>query len=107
MQNNANSGRPVRFGVFEVDVRTGELRKQHVGGVTIFRHRNVASPAQVRLLTAALQRAAAESGQPPLVIGADQEGGTLLAIAGTTPSRRTCAAAGCALTLPDRVVRRL
>ncbi len=28
MQNNANSGRPVRFGVFEVDVRTGELRKQ-------------------------------------------------------------------------------
>jgi beta-N-acetylhexosaminidase len=61
------------------------LHRRHVGGVTLFRHRNVAGPAQVRALTAALQQAAAESGQPPLVIGADQEGGTLLAIAGTTP----------------------
>ncbi len=60
------------------------LQRQHVGGVTIFRHRNVANPAQVRLLTAALQRAAADAGQPPLVIAADQEGGTLLALAGTT-----------------------
>jgi beta-N-acetylhexosaminidase len=61
------------------------LRRQHIGGITIFRHRNVANPAQVRELTAALQRAAAQAGQPPLAIGADQEGGTLLAIAGTTP----------------------
>jgi beta-N-acetylhexosaminidase len=60
------------------------LRRQHIGGVTIFRHRNVANPAQVRTLTAALQHAAAEAGQPPLALGADQEGGTLLALAGTT-----------------------
>jgi beta-N-acetylhexosaminidase len=61
------------------------LRRQHVGGFTIFRHRNVSHPAQVRELTAALQRLAAAAGQPPLIIGADQEGGTLFAIAGTTP----------------------
>ena len=61
------------------------LSRQHVGGLTIYRARNVESPAQVRALTAALQRAAAASGQPPLLIAADQEGGTLLALAGTTP----------------------
>ena len=39
----------------------------------------------MRELTAELQRAAAASGQPPLLIGADQEGGTLIALTGTTP----------------------
>jgi beta-N-acetylhexosaminidase len=61
------------------------LTRQHVCGLTLYRARNVESPAQVRGLTAALQRAAAASGQPPLLIAADQEGGTLLALAGTTP----------------------
>ncbi|HUP26807.1 MAG TPA: glycoside hydrolase family 3 protein [Chloroflexia bacterium] len=61
------------------------LRRTHIGGVTLFRSMNVQDPAQVRSLTAALQRAAAESGQPPLLVCADQEGGQLLAIAGTTP----------------------
>jgi beta-N-acetylhexosaminidase len=56
------------------------LRSQHVGGVTLFRALNVASPAQVRELTAALQRAAAAAGQPPLLIAVDQEGGQLMAI---------------------------
>ena len=60
------------------------LRQQHVGGVTLFRALNVSDPAQVRQLTAALQRAAAASGQPPLLIGADQEGGQLMAIDGGT-----------------------
>ncbi len=60
------------------------LRQRSVGGITLFRHRNVANPGQVRALTAALQQAAAEAGQPPLLIGADQEGGTLQALAGTT-----------------------
>jgi beta-N-acetylhexosaminidase len=58
------------------------IARQHVGGVTLFRALNVAGPAQVRELTAALQRAAAAAGQPPLLIGADQEGGQLMAIDG-------------------------
>lgn len=60
------------------------LARRHFGGVTLFRADNVRDPAQVRDLCAAVQEAAAASGQPPLLIGADQEGGTLLAIAGTT-----------------------
>lgn len=60
------------------------LQQQHVGGVTLFRSLNVSDPAQVRQLTAELQRAAAETGQPPLLIGADQEGGQLMAVGGTT-----------------------
>jgi beta-N-acetylhexosaminidase len=58
------------------------LQRQHVGGVTLFRHDNVIDPPQVRRLTAALQRAAAASGQPPLLIAADQEGGQLMTIDG-------------------------
>ncbi len=48
-------------------------------GVTLFRAKNVSTPAQVRALTAALQ-AARPPGTPPLVIAADQEGGQLQAI---------------------------
>src|SRR5437868_13464248 len=74
------------------------LRQQPIGGITIFRHRNVANPGQVRALTAALQRAAAQAGQPLLALGADQEGGTLLALAGTTlfPGNLALGAAGSA-----------
>lgn len=61
------------------------LRRRHVGGVTLFRGPNVRDPEQVRKLTSALQFAASDAGQPPLLICADQEGGTLLALAGTTP----------------------
>jgi len=61
------------------------IARQHLGGVTLFRAWNVIKPAQVRDLTAALQEAARASGQPPLLIAADQEGGQLVAIdAGTT-----------------------
>ncbi|MEO8287878.1 MAG: glycoside hydrolase family 3 N-terminal domain-containing protein [Chloroflexota bacterium] len=60
------------------------LRHRHTGGVTLFRGQNVQSPAQVRALTAALQQSAAEGGQPSILVGADQEGGTLLALSGTT-----------------------
>ena len=52
-------------------------------GVTLFRHWNVASPEQVRALTAALQVAARVR---PLLIATDQEGGQLNALGdGTTP----------------------
>jgi len=62
------------------------LKRQHVGGVALFRALNVENPAQVRTLTAALQQAAAETGQPPLLVAADQEGGQLMALGnGPTP----------------------
>ena len=61
------------------------LRRQHVGGVVLFRHKNMGNLAELRGLTHALQRAAAESGQPPLLIAADQEGGQLIAVDQTTP----------------------
>jgi beta-N-acetylhexosaminidase len=61
------------------------LSHWRVGGVTLFRALNVESPAQVRALTQTLQRAAAVSGQPPLLIAVDQEGGQLMALTGTTP----------------------
>jgi beta-N-acetylhexosaminidase len=61
------------------------LRRQHVGGVVLFRHKNMGHLAELRGLTHALQRAAAESGQPPLLIAADQEGGQLIAVDHTTP----------------------
>jgi beta-N-acetylhexosaminidase len=61
------------------------LGRTQVGGVTLFRSLNVQDPSQVRDLTTTLQTAAGMAGQPPLLICADQEGGQLLAMAGTTP----------------------
>ena len=61
------------------------LRRQHAGGVVLFRHKNMGNLAELRGLTHTLQRAAAESGQPPLLIAADQEGGQLIAVDQTTP----------------------
>jgi beta-N-acetylhexosaminidase len=71
------------------------LSRRTVAGVTLFRPWNVRDPEQVRELTAALQGAAGSSHpgdgrrggaaqQLPLLIAADQEGGTLNALAGTT-----------------------
>ena len=61
------------------------LRRQHVGGVVLFRHKNMGNLTELCGLTQALQRAATESGQPPLLIAADQEGGQLIAVDQTTP----------------------
>src|SRR6201981_702173 len=61
------------------------LRRQHVGGVVLFRHKNMGNLAELRGLTRALQRAAIRSSQPPLVIAAEQEGGQLIAVDQTTP----------------------
>jgi beta-N-acetylhexosaminidase len=59
-------------------------------GVTLYRFSNVADAGQVRQLTAAIQAAAAgrpgATGEPPLLIAADQEGGQLIGLGdGTTP----------------------
>jgi beta-N-acetylhexosaminidase len=61
------------------------IRRQHLGGVVLFRHKNMGSLAELLGLTAALQKAAAKAGQPPLLIAADQEGGQLMAIGDGTP----------------------
>lgn len=50
------------------------IREGRIGGVILFA-KNVSSVAQVRALTADLQRLAAETGLPPLLITVDQEGG--------------------------------
>jgi beta-N-acetylhexosaminidase len=59
-------------------IRDAIARRRTVG-VTIFRARNVESPAQVRALTAGLQ-VARPDGDPPLLIATDQEGGQLQAV---------------------------
>ena len=55
------------------------LTREAFAGVTLFRDHNVSSVAQVRELTAALQRAARPEGRP-LLIATDQEGGQLNAL---------------------------
>jgi len=61
------------------------IAAQRPAGVTLFRHLNAGSPAQLRALTAQLQAAARAADLPALLICADQEAGQLRAIAGTTP----------------------
>ena len=61
------------------------IANRRVGGFSLFRPHNYDNPAQVRELTAALQRAARSSGHAPLLIATDQEGGQLTAMGeGTT-----------------------
>lgn len=57
------------------------VRSGMIGAFCLFAHRNVESPAQVRRLTEALRQAAVEGGHPYPIIGIDQEGGQLIAIA--------------------------
>jgi beta-N-acetylhexosaminidase len=66
------------------------LVRAPAAGVTLFRSRNVADPAQVRRLTASIQLAAARGraspDAAPVLIAADQEGGQLIALGdATTP----------------------
>lgn len=50
------------------------IRELQVGGIILFA-RNLAAPEQVRELTGALQAEARASGNPPLLVAVDQEGG--------------------------------
>lgn len=61
------------------------IERQHVGGIALFRAKNVGSLPELRELTGELQCLARMSGQPPLLIAADQEGGQLMAIGEATP----------------------
>ncbi|MBI3750302.1 MAG: glycoside hydrolase family 3 protein [Chloroflexi bacterium] len=55
------------------------IQRGDASGVTLFRHKNVGSPEQLRELCARLQDAR-PAGDPPLIIGLDQEGGQLQAV---------------------------
>jgi len=64
-----------------------EAIARRAAGVTLYRHLNVGSPAEIRALTDELQAAAARVGRPtPILVGADHETGQLHAMGdGATP----------------------
>jgi beta-N-acetylhexosaminidase len=62
------------------------LARAPAAGITLFRHHNVSTPDQVLALTESIQRAAGATEAAPLLIGADQETGQLIALCeATTP----------------------
>jgi beta-N-acetylhexosaminidase len=62
------------------------IRGGRIGGVLIHRY-NFTSAAGLRALTRTLRRAAAESGQPRLLIAVDQEGGAVKTVSWIPPTR--------------------
>ena len=60
------------------------IRAGQIGGVILFGS-NIASPSQLKALTAKLQLAAHNGGQPPLLITTDQEGGLVKRIPWAPP----------------------
>jgi beta-N-acetylhexosaminidase len=68
------------FDGFEISAAAAEDLARRAAGVTLYRHLNVRSAAQVRALTDTLQAAAARLGLPPLIIAADHETGQLHAL---------------------------
>ena len=61
------------------------IRAGQIGGVILFGS-NIASPSQLQALTAKLQLAAHNGGQPPLLITTDQEGGLVKRIPWAPPN---------------------
>jgi beta-N-acetylhexosaminidase len=61
------------------------VERGEVGGVVLF-GKNITSAAALRSLTAKLESAAAAGGQPPLLIGTDQEGGTVRRLVWAPPT---------------------
>ena len=83
-------------GVTPGDELRAALARTRAAGVILF-GANVASPAQLSDLCATLQGWAAAEGLPPLLIGIDQEGGTVTRLPApfvTAPSQMAQAAAG-------------
>ncbi len=56
------------------------IRAGEAAGVALYRALNVESPAQLRRLGMAVQRAALEGGQPTAIVAIDQEGGQLMGV---------------------------
>ena len=68
------------FDGLELTDAATEALALRAAGVTLYRHLNIRSAAQVRALTDTLQAAAARLGLPPLLIAADHETGQLHAL---------------------------
>ena len=66
------------------------IRTGHLGGVILFSE-NVASPGQVRTLTARIRRAARAGDNPPPLIAVDQEGGLVKRLPWAPPSTSAAA----------------
>lgn len=58
------------------------IGRGQISSICLFAYTNIASPSQVRELTNSLRQAAVQHGQLPPLIGIDQEGGQMVAIAG-------------------------
>ena len=56
------------------------IRAGDAAGVALYRSLNVRSPAQLRALAMAVQRAALQGGQPTAIVAIDQEGGQLMGV---------------------------
>jgi len=63
----------------------GRVRRGEIGGVVLLA-RNITTRSALRRLTRKLQRAAAEGGQPPLLISVDQEGGSVRRVPWAPPT---------------------
>ena len=63
----------------------GRIRRGEVGSLILYGE-NIDSDRQVLRLTRSLQRAAAAGGNPPLLIGTDQEGGSVKRLPGAPPT---------------------
>jgi beta-N-acetylhexosaminidase len=61
------------------------IKAGQVGGVILFGS-NISSAAQLRSLTSKLRSAAAQGGQPPLLISTDQEGGAIKRLPWAAPT---------------------
>lgn len=57
------------------------VRQGKIGAFCLFAHMNVESPEQLRALNLSLIAAAESGGLPPPILGIDQEGGQLMAVA--------------------------
>ena len=68
------------FDGYELTSREAEALAARAAGVTLYRHLNIRSAAQVRALTDTLGAAADRLGLPPSLIGADHETGQLHAM---------------------------
>jgi beta-N-acetylhexosaminidase len=67
-------------GVLPPDEVLDAIRSGDAAGVALYRAINVESPAQLRRLGLAVQRAALEGGQPTAIVAIDQEGGQLMGV---------------------------
>jgi beta-N-acetylhexosaminidase len=63
----------------------GRIQRGEIGGVILF-GANITSAAQLKSLTSKLRQAAAQGGQPPLLIATDQEGGSVKRLSWAAPT---------------------